>query len=110
MAIAIDALPYVLANSALTLLDQQPHDGNRAAAASTAMTRRAGQPGALDARTANYWSGPIATLYNDLKSNNPIPDRPTLPALPLRNRYRTCFPAEHLPELDSSRPPTQRLT
>lgn len=100
MAIAIDALPYVLSNSALALLDQQPHDGNRAAAAKTALTRRIGQPGALDAKTADYWSGPIATLYSDFKSKNLIPDRPTLPALPFRNRYRACFPAEHLDDLD----------
>lgn len=82
MPIAIDALPYVLSNSALTLLDQQSHEGNRAAAAKTALSRRSGQPGALDAKTADYWSGPLATLYSDLKSNTLIPDRPTLPALP----------------------------
>lgn len=104
MPIAIDALPYVLSNSALTLLDQQSHEGNRAAAAKTALSRRSGQPGALDAKTADYWSGPLATLYSDLKSNTLIPDRPTLPALPFRNRYRACFPVEHLSELDSPSP------
>ena len=47
--IALDPLPYIIANSVLTLLDQQPRDGIRAAAAQTALTHHTGQPGALDA-------------------------------------------------------------
>lgn len=96
----MDPLPRLLANSALTLLDQQPRGGHRAAAAHSALTRRFGQPGALDARTADEWAGPTATLYIDLNSTTPIPDRATLPTLHFRNRYRDCFPAKHLDELD----------
>lgn len=91
----------------LALLDQQPRDGTRAAAAQTALTRCTGQPGALDASTADHWAGPTATLYNDLNSAAPVPDRSTLPALPFRDRYRDCFPAGHLFELDSPRMPTR---
>lgn len=89
----MDPLPYLLANSALTLLDQQPPEGHRAAAAHSALTRRTGQPGALDTRAADRWAGPTATLYIDLNSTTPIPDCPALPALPFQNRCRACFPA-----------------
>lgn len=95
----MDPLPYVLANSALTLIDHQPREGHRAAAAHSALTRRVGQPGALDARTADEWAGPTATLYNDLNNATPITGRTTLPTLPFRNRYRDCFPVKHLDEL-----------
>lgn len=88
----------------LTLLDQQPRDGTRAAAAQTALTRRTGQPSTLDVRTADRWAGPTATLYTDLNNAAPIPDRSTLPALPFQSRYRDCFPAPHLDELDSDPP------
>lgn len=86
----------------LTLLDQQPRDGIRAAAAQTALTYHTGQPGALDARTADHWAGPTATLYTDLNSMTQIPDRPTLPALPFQRRYGACFPAKRLAEIDPS--------
>lgn len=88
----------------LTLLDQQPRDSTRAAAAQTALTRRTGQPGALDASTADRWASPTATLYNDLNSSPSIPGRPTLLALPFRYRCRACSPAEHLFALDIPRP------
>lgn len=99
--ITFDPLPYILTNSALTLLDQQPGEGHRAAAAHTALTRSTGQPGALDDRAADRWAGPTATLYSDLNSATPILDRPTLPLLSFRDRYRACFSAEHLVEFDS---------
>lgn len=86
----------------LTLLDQQPRDGTRATAAQTALTHHTGQPGALDARTADHWAGPTATLYTDLNSMTPILNRPTLPALPFQSRYGTCFPAKHLAGIDPS--------
>lgn len=91
----MDPLPYVLANCTLTLLDQQPREDNRAAAHS-ALTRRTGQPGALDARAADRWAGPAATLYINLNGMNPMPDLPTLPALPFQNRCHSCFPAGRL--------------
>lgn len=103
----MDPLPYVLANSALTLLDQQPREGNRAAAAHAALTRRTGQPAALDARAADRWAGPTTTLYIDLNGTTPIPDRPTLPALPFQNRCHACFPAGRLDALGD---PTSVLT
>lgn len=84
----------------MTLLDQQPRDGRRADDARADLTRGVGQPGALDPNAADAWVGPTATLYNDLNTTTPVPDRRTLPDLPFENRYHDCFPAEHLEELD----------
>lgn len=83
----------------LTLLDQQPREGSRAAAAHAALTRSTGQPGALDAGTADRWIGLSATLYTDLNSTIPIPDRPTVRKTPFRSRYRECFPANDFSDL-----------
>ena len=86
----------------LSLLDQQPREGARAIAARTSLTRSTGQPGALDPGTADRWAGPTATLYNDLNSLTPIPDRPTLPELPFQSRYSTCYPGGLLAGIDLS--------
>lgn len=91
----------------LTLLDQQPREGTRAAAAHRALTRRPGQPGALDASTADHWAGPTATLYSDLNEMTPVPDRQALPSWPFQSRYGTCFPAGRLDALGD---PTSVLT
>lgn len=88
----------------LTLFDQQPREGQRAAAAYAALTRNVGQPGALDPRVADQWAGPTATLYNDLNTKTPVPDRQTFPDLPFETRYHDCFPAAHLNELERLTP------
>lgn len=90
----------------LTLFDQQPREGQRAAAAYAALTRNVGQPGALDPSVADEWAGPTATLYNDLNTTTFVPDRITVPKLPFQARYRRCFPTEHFeaPEVPPSVP------
>lgn len=97
--IPIDPLPFIFANSALTLLDQQPRDDEAVAEARAALSPRAGQPGALDTRTAAHWASDAAALYNDLIVGIPTSDRGALPALPFLARYCSCLPAEILDEL-----------
>lgn len=93
-------MPYVLTNSALTLLEQQPREEQRASASQAALTRRTGQPGALDARTAGHWAGPTATLYTDLNCSTAPPSRLKLSELPFLNRYHAFVPATQLDALD----------
>lgn len=58
-------------------------------------------------RAADRWAGPTATLYPDLNNATPVPDRESLPQPPFQARYRDCFSAKYLDELDD---PTSALT
>lgn len=84
-----------MANAALTLQDHLAPGRAAADAAHAALTRRPGQPGALDTQAADRWADPAAAIHAHL-TDDMTPDHLDvhgLPDLPLLDRYQRCLPS-----------------